>query len=62
MWAYSQGGMLLQWALGGMLGFYILAKIWDVTPAFGLPCPPILRRPRTAAAIGEAFAKYASKR
>jgi len=59
MWAYSQGGMLLQWALGGMLGFYILAKIWDVTPAFGLALPAgFCGGHGTAAAIGEAFAKY----
>ena len=28
MWAYSQGGMLLQWAFGGFLGLLILSQLW----------------------------------
>lgn len=59
MWAFSQGGMLLQWALGGLLGYYVLTKIWQVAPAFGLSMPAgFCGGHGTAAAIGEAFAKY----
>lgn len=28
MWAYSQAGMLLQWAFGGLLGLLVLNRIW----------------------------------
>lgn len=36
MWAYSQAGMLLQWAFGGFLGLLVLNQIWDLNPAFGI--------------------------
>ena len=39
MWAYSQAGMLLQWALGGLLGWFVLSRIWDIDPACGLARP-----------------------
>ena len=36
MWAYSQGGMLLQWAFGGFLGLLILNQLWPLSPGFGI--------------------------
>ena len=59
MWAYSQAGMLLQWALGGALGLWVLSLIWPVTPSFGLSMPAgFCGGHGTAAAIGESFANY----
>ncbi len=59
MWSYSQAGMLLQWALGGALGFFILKYFWPVNDAFGLAMPAgYCGGHGTAAAIGEAFAQY----
>lgn len=59
MWAYSQSGMLLQWALGGAVGMLILGKIWPVGDAFGLSMPAgFCGGHGTAAAIGEAFGGY----
>ena len=59
MWAYSQAGMLLQWALGAGLGLWVLGAIWPVNPAFGLAMPAgYCGGHGTAAAIGEAFSKY----
>ena len=59
MWAYSQAGMLLQWALGGALGLWILSIFWPVTPSFGLSMPAgFCGGHGTAAAIGESFASY----
>ena len=59
MWAYSQVGMLLQWALGGALGLWVLSKIWPVNGAFGLSMPAgFCGGHGTAAAIGESFANY----
>lgn len=59
MWAYSQAGMLLQWALGGALGLWVLSLIWPVNPAMGLSMPAgFCGGHGTAAAIGESFASY----
>jgi len=59
MWAYSQAGMLLQWALGGIMGTLVLGMFWRLDPAFGLSMPSgYCGGHGTAAAIGEAFAKY----
>ena len=59
MWAYSQAGMLLQWALGGALGLWVLSLIWPVNPAMGLAMPAgFCGGHGTAAAIGESFASY----
>ena len=59
MWAYSQAGMLLQWALGAALGLWVLRAFWPVNPAFGLAMPAgYCGGHGTAAAIGEAFSKY----
>ena len=62
MWAYSQAGMLLQWALGGLLGWFVLSRIWPVDPSCGLSMPAgFCGGHGTAAAIGEAFAKYGAE-
>ena len=59
MWAYSQAGMLLQWALGGALGMFVFTAFWPVDKAFGLSMPAgFCGGHGTAAAIGEAFGKY----
>ena len=59
MWAYSQSGLLLQWALGGILGFLVFGMMFHVNPAFGLAMPAgYCGGHGTAAAIGEAFGKY----
>ncbi len=59
MWAYSQAGLLLQWALGGALGLFIISLIWPLDGAFGLSMPAgFCGGHGTAAAIGEAFQKY----
>lgn len=59
MWAYSQAGMLLQWALGGALGLWLLGLIWPVNPAMGLAMPAgFCGGHGTAAAIGDSFAAY----
>ena len=59
MWAYSQAGMLLQWALGGALGLWVLSLIWPVDGAFGLSMPAgFCGGHGTAAALGESFASY----
>jgi len=56
MWAYSQTGMLLQWAFGGLLGLLILNQIWPLNPAFGITMPSgFCGGHGTAAAIGQAF-------
>lgn len=59
MWAYSQAGMLLQWALGGALGLWVLSLFWPLNGAFGLSMPAgFCGGHGTAAAIGEAFSRY----
>lgn len=59
MWAYSQAGMLLQWALGGALGCWLLCHFWPLDEAFGLSMPAgFCGGHGTAAAIGESFANY----
>ena len=59
MWAYSQAGMLLQWALGGLLGWLVLSRIWDIDAACGLAMPAgFCGGHGTAAALGEAFTRY----
>lgn len=56
MWAYSQAGLLLQWAFGGLLGLLILNKIWPLSPGFGITMPSgFCGGHGTAAAIGQAF-------
>jgi ESS family glutamate:Na+ symporter len=61
MWTYSQAGMLLQWAFGGLLGLLVLNKIWPLNPAFGITMPSgFCGGHGTAAAIGQAFGKLGS--
>ena len=56
MWVYSQAGMLLQWAFGGLLGLLILNQIWPLSAAFGITMPAgFCGGHGTAAAIGQAF-------
>ena len=56
MWAYSQAGLLLQWAFGGLLGLLILNQIWPLSPGFGITMPSgFCGGHGTAAAIGQAF-------
>lgn len=59
MWAYSQAGMLLQWAFGALLGLFILNQIWPLNPAFGITMPSgFCGGHGTAAAIGQAFKQF----
>lgn len=59
MWAYSQTGMLLQWAFGGLLGFWVLSRLWPLDDFFGLAMPAgFCGGHGTAAAIGQAFARF----
>lgn len=56
MWAYSQTGLLLQWAFGGLLGLLVLNQIWPLSPGFGITMPSgYCGGHGTAAAIGQAF-------
>ena len=56
MWSYSQGGMLLQWGVGGLVGLLILSKIWPLNPGFGITMPTgFCGGHGSAAAVGEAF-------
>lgn len=56
MWAFSQAGLLLQWAFGGLLGLLILNQIWPLNPGFGITMPSgFCGGHGTAAAIGQAF-------
>lgn len=62
MWAYSQGGMLLQWAFGGLLGLLILSRIWPIDSSFGLAMPcGFCGGHGTAAAIGTAFERFGNE-
>ena len=63
MWAYSQFGMLFQWAVMGLFGLLVLRLIWpELNPAFGVMLPTgFYGGHGTAAAIGEAFAKYGAE-
>lgn len=63
MWGYSQGGMLLQWGFGGLLGLLVLSLIWpELDSAFGITMPAgFCGGHGSAAALGEAFAKLDKK-
>lgn len=58
MWAYSQFGMLFQWALVGLFGLVVMKAIWpNLNDAFGVMLPTgFYGGHGTAAAIGSAFA------
>ena len=59
MWGYSQGGMLLQWGFGGLLGILILGKIWPLNDSFGITMPAgFCGGHGSAAALGDAFANF----
>jgi ESS family glutamate:Na+ symporter len=59
MWGYSQGGMLLQWGIGGLLGIVILGQIWPLNDSFGITMPAgFCGGHGSAAALGEAFSKF----
>jgi ESS family glutamate:Na+ symporter len=61
MWTYSQAGMLLQWAFGGLLGLLVLNHIWPLNPAFGITMSSgFCGGHGTAAAIGQAFGNLGS--
>lgn len=57
MWVFAQVGMLLQWALCGLFGLFVLKLIWpDLNDAFGVMLSTgFYGGHGTAAAIGEAF-------
>ena len=57
MWAYAQLGFLLQWALVGLFGIYVLKIFWpELHEAFGIMLPTgFYGGHGTAAAIGAAF-------
>lgn len=58
MWAYSNSGMLFQWALGGLLGLAFFGFIWENTEALGIAMPAgFCGGHGTAAALGAAFAE-----
>ena len=46
MWAYSQAGMLLQWAFGGLLGLLVLNRIWPLNLLRHHYAKRLLRRAR----------------
>ena len=59
MWGYSQGGMLLQWGFGGLLGILVLGKIWPLHDSFGITMPAgFCGGHGSAAALGEAFSNF----
>ena len=59
MWAYSQAGMLLQWALGGFLGLLLLSQFWPIGSSFGITMPAGFSGGHgTAAAVGQAFGAH----
>lgn len=56
MWAFSQSGMLLQWALGGFFGILVLSVLWNLEPWFGIMLSSGFTGGHgTAAAVGQAF-------
>lgn len=57
IWAYAQLGMLIQWAVMGLFGLFVLNVIWpQLNPAFGIMLPTgFYGGHGTAAAIGSAF-------
>lgn len=59
IWAYAQIGMLLQWAIMGLFGIFVLSVIWpSLNEAFGIMLPVgFYGGHGTAAAVGEAFDK-----
>ncbi len=58
MWAYAQLGMLMQWALAGLFGLFVLKAIWpNLNDSFGIMLSTgFYGGHGTAAAIGTAYA------
>lgn len=58
MWAFAQLGMLLQWALAGLFGLFVLKLIWpELNDSFGIMLSTgFYGGHGTAAAIGNAYA------
>jgi len=56
MWAYSNSGMLFQWALGGALGIWVFSRFFPVDEGFGITMPAgFCGGHGTAAALGDSF-------
>lgn len=57
VWAYAQLGLLLQWALVGLFGLWVLKLFWpELNDAFGIMLPAgFYGGHGTAAAVGAAF-------
>lgn len=57
IWAFAQLGMILQWALVGLFGLFVLNVLWpQLHPAFGIMLPAgFYGGHGTAAAMGDAF-------
>lgn len=59
MWGYSQGGMLLQWAFGGLIGMLVFGHIWPLSDSFGISMPAgYCGGHGSAAALGDAFSNF----
>lgn len=60
MWGYSQGGLLLQWGFGGLMGILLLKQIWPMLhDSFGITMPAgFCGGHGSAAALGDAFMKF----
>ena len=59
MWGYSQAGMLLQWAFGGLVGILILGYFWPLNDSFGISMPAgYCGGHGSASALGDAFAGF----
>lgn len=59
MWGFSQAGMLLQWAFGGLFVILLLGKIWPLNDSFGITMPAgFCGGHGSAAALGEAFSGF----
>ena len=60
VWAYAQLGLLLQWSLVGLFGYFILSLIWPQLPdAFAIMLPTgFYGGHGTAAAIGATFQEH----
>lgn len=60
VWAYAQLGLLLQWSLVGLFGFFVLKAIWpELNDAFAIMLPTgFYGGHGTAAAIGATFKEH----
>lgn len=60
VWAYAQLGLLLQWSLVGLFGFFVIKSIWpELNDAFAIMLPTgFYGGHGTAAAIGATFKEH----